>query len=195
MKIIPFFEIDGQRYEIKRTRYLLAEYDKLSKESELSNDDKTNAIKAQNLIADVQKYAQKTQELEEKYFETLDDEDERKYLKMKSLRDKALEDLARFEAETGSTTRLQEEGLKLLEKIAIIALAEQYFDMNVVFAKQLWEKFVASLGSKEQLQEWLSYMSEYLFNEEQEVEENSFLSQMRKKAEERANNRRNIKKK
>ena len=78
-KIIPFFQWNGQRYEIKRTRYLLAEYDKLGEESQLSNEDKANAIKAQSLIGDIQRYAEKVKELEEKYFQTFDDEDERKH--------------------------------------------------------------------------------------------------------------------
>lgn len=190
MKIIPFFELNKIRYEIKRTRYILAEYDKLADESQLSNDDKTNAIKAQNLIADVQKYAEKTQELENRYFETLDDEDERKYLKMKALRDKALEDLARFEAETGSTNKLQKAGIDLLEKVVIKALAEQYFNFDEQKAQSIWEQYVDTVENKSEIVEWLSAMSECLFNDENEVEENSFLAQMRQKAEERANNRR-----
>ena len=75
-KIIPFFELNGQKYEIKPTRWLIAEYDKLGEESQLSNEDKANAIKAQTLIGDIQRYAEKVKELEEKYFETFDNEDE-----------------------------------------------------------------------------------------------------------------------
>ena len=62
-KIVPFFEVNGKRYEINKTRYLIAEYDKMSEETNLSNEDKENAIKMQSLINDVQKYAEKTQEL------------------------------------------------------------------------------------------------------------------------------------
>ena len=106
-KIIPFFELNGQTYEIKRTRYLLAEYDKLGEQSQLSNEDKANAIKAQSLLGDIQRYAEKTKELEEKFFETFDNEDERKYLKAKELYTKALEELTALEVESGSTTKLQ----------------------------------------------------------------------------------------
>ena len=194
MKITPFFELNGIRYEIKRTRYLLAEYDKLADESTLSNQDKENAVKAQSLMADIQRYSLKTQELEEKYFETFDDEDERKYLKAKALRDNAIQELARFEAETGSTNRLQKAGVDLLEKIAIKGLAEQYFDGDEAKAQNLWEEYVDSVGNNNEIVEWLSAMSECLFSDD-EVEENSFLSQMRKRAEEKAQNRRNIKRK
>ena len=191
-KIIPFFELNGQRYEIKRTRYLLAEYDKLGEESQLSNEDKANAIKAQALIGDIQKYAEKTKELEEKFFETFDSEDERKYLKAKELYTKALDELTKLEVESGSTAKLQKAGIDLLEKIAIKGLAEQYFNFDESKAEKIWGDYVDTIGNNATI-EWLTGMSECLFREDEEVEENSFLSQMRAKAEQRAINRKNIK--
>lgn len=189
-KIIPFFELNGQRYEIKRTRYLLAEYDKLGEESQLSNEDKANAIKAQSLIGDIQKYAEKTKELEEKFFETFDSEDERKYLKAKELYTKALDELTALEVESGSTAKLQKAGIDLLEKIAIKGLAEQYFNFDESKAEKIWGDYVDTIGNNATI-EWLTGMSECLFREDEEVEENSFLSQMRAKAEQRAINRKN----
>ena len=191
-KIIPFFELNGQRYEIKRTRYLLAEYDKLCEESQLSNEDKANAIKAQSLIGDIQKYAEKTKELEEKFFETFDSEDERKYLKAKELYTKALDELTALEVESGSTAKLQKAGIDLLERIAIKGLAEQYFNFDESKAEKIWGDYVDTIGNNATI-EWLTGMSECLFREDEEVEENSFLSQMRAKAEQRAINRKNIK--
>ena len=189
-KIIPFFELNGQRYEIKRTRYLLAEYDKLGEASQLSNEDKANAIKAQSLIGDIQRYAEKVKELEEKYFETFDDEDERKYLKIKSLYESKLDELTKLEVESGSTTKLQKAGIDLLEKIAIKGLAEQYFNFDESKAEKIWDDYVDTIGNNATI-EWLTGMSECLFREDEEVEENSFLSQMRKKAEQQAINRKN----
>lgn len=191
-KIIPFFELNGQRYEIKRTRYLLAEYDKLGEESQLSNEDKANAIKAQSLIGDIQRYAEKVKEVEEKYFETFDDEDERKYLKIKALYEVKLEELTALEVESGSTAKLQKAGIDLLERIAIKGLAEQYFNFDEIKAEKIWGDYVDTIGNNATI-EWLTGMSECLFREDEEVEENSFLSQMRAKAEQRAINRKNIK--
>jgi hypothetical protein len=179
--ITPFFELDGKRYEIKRTRYLLAEYEKLSGESKLSDEDKKNAIKAQSLIADIQRYGQKVQELWEIFEETFDDEAERKYLKAKALYENALEALAKLEVESGCTTKLQKEGIDLLERIAILGLAEQYFAMDYEKAEELWVRFVEDLG-KSNVTEWLSAMAECLFNDENEAEENPFLSKMRARA-------------
>lgn len=191
-KIIPFFELNGQRYEINRTRYLLAEYDKLGEQSQLSNKDKANAIKAQSLIGDIQKYADKAKELEAIYFETFDNEDERKYLKVKALCDAKLEELTQLELETGSTTKLQKTGIDLLEKIAIKGLAEQYFNFDENKAQAIWEQYADKIGNNATI-EWLTGMSECLFAQNEEVEENSFLSQMRKKAEQKAINRKNFK--
>lgn len=190
-KIIPFFELNGQRYEIKPTRWLIAEYDKLGEESQLSNEDKANAIKAQSLIGDIRKYAEKTKELEEKFFETFDDNDERNYLKVKSLYERALDELTKLEVESGSTTKLQKAGIDLLEKIAIKGLAEQYFNFDEVKAQKVWESYVDTLPNHEIVIEWLTSMSECLFRSEEELEDNSFLSQMRKKAEQQAINRKN----
>lgn len=188
--IIPYFELNGKKYEIKRTRYLLAEYQKLTEESNLSNDDKENAIKVQGLIGDIKRYAEKTKELEDKFFETFDDEDERKYLKAKELYERKLEELTRLEIESGCTIRLQKQGVDLLEKIAIRGIAEQYFDFDEAKAKAIWEQYAELLGNDSTI-EWLNAMNECLFRNTEEVEDNSFLSQMRKRAEERATNRKN----
>lgn len=192
--IVPFFEIDGQRYEIKRTRYLIAEYDKLGEESTLSNADKENAIKAQSLIADVQKYGLKAEEYWQKLEENPSKETRDNYYMFKEMYDKALEELAKLEAETGSTNRLQKEAIDTLERIAIKGLAEQYFNFDENKAKSIWEKYADKLGNTATV-EWLVGMSECLFKEDEEVEDNGFLSQMRKRAEEKANLRKNIIKK
>ena len=160
------------------------------------NEDKANAIKGQTLSGGIQRYAEKVKELEEKYFETFDNEDERKYLKIKALYESKLDELTKLEVESGSTTKLQKAGIDLLEKIAIKGLAEQYFNFDEVKAQKVWENYVDTMPNHEVVIEWLSYMSECLFRNEEELEENSFLSQMRKKAEQQAINRKNgIKKK
>lgn len=189
--IIPFFEIDGIRYEIRPTRYLFAEYNKISEQSNIGKEDKANALKIEALASDVQRYAEKTKELEEKYFETFDEEDERKYLKAKSLYDFAFEKLAEFETSNDSSVKIQKESINMLEKVAIKGIAEQYFDFDESKAKKLWESWVDTLINREIAVEWLVGMSECLFFNEKEVEDNSFLGQMRKKAEKQAINRKN----
>ena len=161
---------------------MLAEYEKLSNESTLSNADKENAIKAQSLIADIQRYGEMVQKLWAEFEETFDDEVERRYLKAKALYENALDRLARLEVESGCTTKLQKAGIDILEKVAIMGLAEQYFDMDYDKAEAVWVRFVEDLG-KANVPEWLSAMAECLFKDEEEAEENPFLSKMREKRE------------
>ena len=181
-KILPFLEVNGQKYEIKPTRYLLVEYSKIGDESNLSDKDKTNAIKAKSLLEDIQRYAEKVQELWERFTETYDDEDERRYLKAKSLHEKAVAEFAEFEVETESTTKLQKASIDALEKIAIKGLAEQHFGMDESKATAVWCAFVDEIG-KNNVVEWLTAMSECLFTEEEKEDDNSFLSQMRRSKE------------
>lgn len=184
--LVPFFEVNGYRYEIKRTRYLLAEYQALQEHANLSVENRQNGAKVERLLSDLRKYAGKVKELWEKFEETFDDEDERRYLKAKALYDKAHEDLNNFEAETESVEMLHKAGLKILEQVAIKGLAEQYFSMNHEPAEKLWCEFVDNVGTHTAT-EWLSAMADCLFREEEP--ENDFLSQMRKVAEEKATNR------
>ena len=65
--------------------------------------------------------------------------------------------------------------------------------INGELAQTIWENFVDTLGNHNLATEWLVGMSKCLFSEENEVQENSFLSQVRKKAETQAINRKNIK--
>lgn len=181
-KILPFFEVDGQKYELKATRYLLVEYSKIGEEASLSETDKTNAIKAKSMLEDIQRYAEKVQELWERFIETYDDEDERRYLKAKALHQKAVEEFTAFEVATESTTKLQKASIDALEKIAIKAIAEQYFGMDESKATEIWCKFVDEIG-KSEVVEWLTAMSECLFAQEEKEEDNSFLSQMRRNRE------------
>lgn len=189
MKITPYFEINELRYEIKRTRYLIAEYDKMREEVELSNEDRANATKVQSLIGDVTRYAEKLKELEEKFFETFDPEDERRYKAMKSLYDNTLAELTRLEVESGCTTRLQKTSIDILEQIAIKGLAEQYFDMNIPQATKIWEAYVDSTSESVAV-EWLTAMGDCLFNDDGEEDENSFIVRHRQAREEQANRRR-----
>jgi hypothetical protein len=189
-ELVPFFELNGKTYEVNKTRWILAEYDKLTDRNELSAEDKANAIKIQSLAGDVRRYAELMRKHWEIFEESFDDEAERKYLKAKSLYDNALEQLTKLEVESGSSERLRRAGINTLEKVAIKGLAEQYFEFNEEKATELWKEYVENVG-KANAVEWLEAMAECLFDNEENENGNDFLSQMRKKAEENANNRKN----
>ena len=192
MRITPFFEIDGNRYEFKRTRWLIAEYKRLNEENPLSDEDKSNAIKASNLVADAKKFAEKAEECWNKLCDEPTPENQRVYLMFKSMSDNAIAEYNEFVAINNTLHKATKHSVNILEMVAIKALAEQYFGFNENLAKQMWEKFVESNENHDKVAEWLQAMAECLFvDDEDEDENNSFLAQKRKADEERANNRQN----
>lgn len=191
MKITPYFEVNGNRYEIKKTRWLIAEHRRLNEENPLCEEDKANAIKASNLVADVKKFAEKEKECWDNLCENPTEDNQRIYLMFKGMSDKAIVDYNAFVSTNNTLQTATKHSIDILEKVAIKGLAEQYFGMNESLAKQTWETFVDTMNSHEKVAEWLNAMAECLFVEEDEVEDNSFLAQMRKKNEERENNRKN----
>lgn len=188
MKLVPFFEIDGTRYEIKKTRWLITEYNKLRENSSVSEEDKALAMKATNLLADIKKYAEKTEECWEKLCTEPSEENQRNYLMFKGMSDTAIADYNAFVSTNKALSKATENSFAILEKLVIKALAEQYYDFNEALAKQTWDKFADSLEGNDKVAEWLNAMAECLFVEESE-EKNDFLSQKRKADMERENNR------
>lgn len=187
-KITPFFTVNGVRYEIKRTRFILAEYDKLIREIGNTADENAVLTRYYSLVGDIEKYAKKTLELEQVFFDTFEEEAERRYLKCKSLYDNALRELSELEA-TGNISQIQKRNIDFLENIAIISLAENYFDLDFEKAKELWETFVGEKGN-DFVVTWLLEMKQSVFTSDDEVEQDDFLSQVRKRKEEQERNRR-----
>lgn len=191
MRINPYFEVNGNRFEIKQTRWLIAEYHKLQDQNETSNADKASAMKAQNLANEVRKFAEKERDCWLKLCDEPTEENQRIYLMFKGMSDKAIEEYNNFVSNNDIITTARDQGVDILEKVVVKGLAEQYFGFNENLAKQTWEMFCETLSSQDLVDEWLVGMAQCLFGEEDEVEDNSFLAQMRKKNEERENNRKN----
>lgn len=180
-KINPYFELNGTKYELKRTRWLIAEYNRLNEEREISDEDKKNAVHASNLLADIQKFKQQADICWEKLCNEPTDENQRAYLMFKGMNDKAIADYNTFVATNNTLGIAAKANIDILEQVAIKALAEQYFGFNEALAKQTWESFVESQDNHAIITEWLTEMADCLFNIEDKVEENSFLYQTRKR--------------
>lgn len=189
MRINPYFELNGNYYEFKRTRWLIAEYKKLGEENPLSADDKANAIKANNLVADAQKLAEKVKELWDKLCENPTPENRATYSMFKEMSDEAIEKYNDFITKNDAVNTSYKHSIDILEKVAIKALAEQYFGMNENLAKQTWEMYVDTLDDHDKVAEWLLAMAECLFGEDDNEEDTGFLAQKRKADMERENNR------
>lgn len=180
MRINPYFEINGNTYEIKRTRHLMVVYEQLGESNSMSDEDKANAVKLQVLIDKVQKFANKLQELEKEYFNDMANEGlEKQYNACDKMYQKAVQEMADFEIKNGSTSKLQKAGIDLLEKVVIEGIVEQY-SLTKTDATKLWESFVDKVG-KRVASEWLGGMAQCLFgNDGEEEEDNPFLEQLRK---------------
>ncbi len=191
MRINPYFELNGNRYEFKRTRWLIAEYRRLNEENPLSEEDRANAIKASNLMADVKKFAEKDNECWEKLCEEPTEENQRIYLMFKAMSDKAIADYNAFVSTNNTLQTATKHSIDILEMVAIKALAEQHFSNNMSLAKETWEMFVDSVDDHDKVVQWLNAMAECLFGDDDNEEDTGFLAQKRKADEEKANNRKN----
>lgn len=190
MRINPYFELDGNRYEIKRTRWLINEYKKLGEETPLSAEDKANTITANNLIADAKKFADKANEWWDKLCENPTPENKANYFMFKEMSDEAIAKYNDFVSKNDSINISYKNGIDILEKTIIKGLAEQYFGFNENLAKQTWEKYADT--TQDDVAEWLMAASDSLFGEDDnEEDKDDFLSRKRKANMERENNRKN----
>ena len=180
-KITPFFTLNGVKYEIKKTRWLVAEYNRLNEESPLTDEDRADAIKASNLVADAQKFAEKEKEWWDKLCVEPTEENRNTYFMFKKMSDDAVSAYNEFVVTHNALQDASRHNINVLEQIAIKGIAEQYFHMNEAEATKIWEAFVDSQENHNIVGEWLTAMAQCLFMEEDEKEEgNDFLSQMRK---------------
>jgi hypothetical protein len=192
MRINPYFELDGNRYEIKRTRWLITEYKKLGEEMPLSAEDKANAITANNLVADAKKFADKANELWDKLCENPTPENKATYFMFKEMSDEAIAKYNEFIAKNDAVNISFKHSIDILEQTIIKGLAEQYFGFNENLAKQTWEMFVETQESHDDVAEWLMAAADSLFGEDDnEEDKDDFLSKKRKANMERENNRQN----
>lgn len=184
----PYIIVDGQQYEVRRTRHLLAEYDKLTRESKnnATTQDRQTSTNIALIQEDIKKYKDKEEEYLEKFCETGAEEDKRRYLTFKKLKEEVLE---KFISLSDDVEHVAKKSLDILEKIAIMGIAENHFRSGDIIdydsAKSIWEKFVDEKGTEEAT-EWLLAMNEVLFTETKKEDENSFLYKFR--AQKKSNN-------
>ena len=189
MRINPYFELDGTRYELKRTRWLIAEYKKLGEDTPMSAEDKSNAITANNLVADAKKFADKANEMWDRLCEDPTPENRATYMMFKEISDEAIAKYNDFVSKNDAVNTTFKHSINILEKVAIKALAEQYFGMNEALAKQTWEQFVDTMDDHNKVGEWLIAFGDCLFVDDDNEEDTGFLAQKRKMDMERENNR------
>ena len=187
---IPFFEVNGKRYEIKRTRYLQAELDLVKSDIELTEDEQIAYVKEQELDNRLDKLRDRKNELYEKWLETFDEKDEALYKKAATAYNALLDEFGAMESVTAKQRkRMVDMGEKLIIKALQINHKGETIRTDVE-AKEIWETFVEDVGQSTTIQ-FVVFTLNYIMGGDEDVE-NPFVAQAQAKAEQRANMKKGI---
>ena len=187
---IPFFEVDGKRYEIKRNRYLQAEFDEAKQDMEMTDDEQVAYAKEQELDARLEKLRDRKNELYEKYLETFDDKDEALYKKAEAAYNALIDDFGKMESVSAKQRkRMIDMGEKLI--IKALQINEKGDTIRPEDeAKSIWETFVEQNGQIVAVQ-FVAFTINYIMGGDEDIE-NPFIAQAKAKAEQRANMKKGI---
>lgn len=198
-KRIPItFEVEGQTYEIVRTRALECEYEKITKQSSLSEQDERAFADYIKLQAETEELAEKFRTAKEDFYnDVLDEEKEKKFLAFEKLYNRKYQEIIDFTTthKDFSTQKVEEIAMDNGVKLFVLALSQKYA-MSHDEAKSVWEKFRDFLSEKYGMQsprEWILTMVRELFEGEEE-ETDPFLKQARAKAQQRMEQRKGLSK-
>lgn len=194
MKINPYFEVKGKTYEIKRTRYLETEYDRITSSSKLSAEQESLFADYIKLESEYNEIIEKFRNAKDDYFaNVLDKEKKEIYLAFKELSDDKYKEIKEFNITNPdfSLNNIQKMAYENGVKLLYVALQEQY-SLSEEQAKNVWEDFVEHLGTQVAM-EWILLMVQTLFEKDEE-DENPFLKQAKAKAIQRMEHRNGLKK-
>lgn len=188
---IPYFEIDGARYDIKRNRYLQAEFDKMKKSRSFSDDEELEYVREQELSDQLEKLSKRKDELYDKYLETFDEEDEAKVNKANMAYDILLQKLAESK---GVIAKKRKELIEIGEALIIKSLTlndngETIRTQNE--AEHIWARFREEFGEVTKM-EFVIFTINYIVGNDDDDMQNPFIAQAKAKAEQKANMKKGI---
>jgi nucleoside-triphosphatase THEP1 len=187
---IPCFEVNGKPYEIKRNRYLQAEFDEMRKGIEMTDEEQVAYAKEQEFDARLEKLRVRKDELYDKYLETFDEADEEKYNKALCAYNRLIDEAGTMESVSG---KQRKQMLDMGEKLIIRALeinAKGDTIRTYDEAKSIWESFVEENGQVTAIQ-FVMFTMNYIIGGDEDIE-NPFITQAKAKAEQRANMKKGI---
>lgn len=195
-KLIPTITLEnGNRYEIKRNRYILCEIDELSKNSVLTEEENKNYAILQDKYSALERLAKRVKELEDKYFETFEEKDGEVYERAKTLYNKVFAETAEFEAMTnGVVNKAMRATINRTEQLVIKALTLDENGDTIRTneeATDIWCTFVDEIGHQT-AQEWLLYAFNYLSGNDGDNDSDPFVENQKAKAQRKANMRKGI---
>lgn len=187
---IPFFEVNGKRYEIKRTRYLQTQFDDMKSDMEMSEDEQVAYAKEQELDARIDKLRDRKNELYDKWLETFDEKDEALYKKAEAAYDAIIDEFGKMESVSAKQRkRMIDMGEKLI--IKALQLDNKGNEIRTYDeATEIWTTFVEEVGQATTIQ-FVVFTVNYIIGGDEDVE-NPFVAQAQAKAEQRANMKKGI---
>lgn len=192
MKLSPYFEVNGHRYEIRRSRYLMCELEKIRESSKIEDNAGQQLIKLQDKVEQLDKLKRRVDELYDKYLETFSEDDEKRYQQAQVAYDKLFDEVSPSLGKDGLLTRINKAGVDNAEKLVIIALQRDEkgeIRHSKEEAEKIWCSWVDEVGEVV-AREWLDAFIEHITGNDEREDDNSFLAQAKAKAEQ-AENRRN----
>ena len=187
---IPYFEVNGVGYAIKRTRFLQAEFDAFNKSHKMTDEEELAYAREQEFDIRSEKLLKRKNELYDKYLETFDEEDEKLYKKAEIAYNLLLEEASKIENISGKRNqRLIDCGERLIIKSLQYDANGDEIRSNEE-ATSIWESFVDEIGKVSSIQ-FIVFTMNYIMGGDEEVE-NPFITQAKAKAEQRANMKKGI---
>lgn len=192
MALIPYFEVGGNRYEIRRNRFLMVEFEKIRESSNVEKNIGQEVIQAQKKLNRLNALNQRVDELYDKYLETFSDEDRARWEKAQAEYDKLFPEVMPLLEKGGILERVDKLGTDNIEKLVIIAL--QYNEKGKAIrskeeAENIWCAWVDEVGQVV-AQQWLNAFANHIMGYDENDEDSPFLAQAKAKAEQQAKNRR-----
>lgn len=194
MTLIPYFEVNGNRYEIRRSRYLVVEFEKIRESSNIGDDESKEFAKLQDKAMQLDKLKIRSDELFDAYLETLTDEAHEAYEKVHAEYEKLFDEVAPSFGKEGLITRIDKTFIDNAEKLVITALQRDESGKVIRTkeeAEDIWEAYVDEVGQKI-AREWLHAFTDYITGIDKNDNRSFFLKQEQTKAEQQANRKQGL---
>lgn len=183
----PVFTVNGKDYELKRTRALLVEFQKITEKNKMSEEDANKYLEIRETFDEMEKEIEqisgKLAEARDEFYNDPTNADKKaKFEALKKLLKEVQKPLTDGKSvEMQYLNKMTKIMLDNYEKAIIFAISEQY-NMSMTSAEKTWQEFVDEVGVAEASQ-WVYAIGDTLFNTE--AEDNNFLAKKRAQQEQK----------
>lgn len=183
----PVFTVNGKDYELKRTRALLVEFQKITEKNKMSEEDANKYLEIRETFDEMEKeieqISEKLAEARDEFYNDPTNADKKaKFEALKKLLKEVQKPLTDGKSvEMQYLNKMTKIMLDNYEKAIIFAISEQH-NMSKTSAEKTWQEFVDEVGVAEASQ-WVYAIGDTLFNTE--AEDNNFLAKKRAQQEQK----------